>query len=646
MTGQTVYKADEIRFILAMLIEEKKGPAISEAYQASFGKPLTPNQLRYVKNKYGKASNYGTVDDNCSIEANRGANQANNPFVNHPFAGLEENQTTHVPQTYSRFGEGQAGEGFGVGLPVTPQGVAPGLHDMGWNGSQYPEPVAQSQAQVPVQSKLGPRKFHAILYPDLKQKQSNAPPQPSSPQNHPQLTPKAETTQFSFVLPENAPVYAGEQQIQQQQQAQVPTRIYHTNNAWAINNPDLLNFGGIPNVQTHSAGAQQSYSNQANQLPVHGTQNAQSNVPMVSPSQNIVSQQFPAAQVAQQGQIRQAVHHFNQYVANQPGDLLSPPNEVSPANHQQAMMNYYAQAQQNRQVEEPQNRQQAPMQQIVEQQANYAQHWNQYASPQPNNTPQPGQVDEYQQGQQVQVQQVTVEQQTNQAQDWNGIVSPELYDTVQPGQVDNHQQGQQGQVQQAAVEQQTNQAHDWNQYATPQAFNTPQQHHNHIPPHQGQFYTQQHQGSGQYIFDANIQRTPGESGTVAQVPNTPRAAANNAHNHNMVQRASPPFDPESQAPASPAAAEDDPVAQTGAGHQEKNDNTGYDLFLHSDPQDYEVDQDGRKLSRYERWTKDGIQVCIGDYSKADPETVLDIFLPDTNKPFKKKVPQTPRDPSN
>lgn len=70
MVGQNVYTEQEIRFILDLLIKEAKGPEISEAYDKEFGKPLTPNQLRYVKNKYGKDPKYGTAAINSSMNKN------------------------------------------------------------------------------------------------------------------------------------------------------------------------------------------------------------------------------------------------------------------------------------------------------------------------------------------------------------------------------------------------------------------------------------------------------------------------------------------------------------------------------------------------------------------------------------------------
>lgn len=59
MVGQNVYKEDEINFILDLLVEGVDGDEISRRYLATHNKVLTANQLRYVKNKYGKDPKYG-----------------------------------------------------------------------------------------------------------------------------------------------------------------------------------------------------------------------------------------------------------------------------------------------------------------------------------------------------------------------------------------------------------------------------------------------------------------------------------------------------------------------------------------------------------------------------------------------------------
>ncbi|KAF7562994.1 hypothetical protein G7046_g1167 [Stylonectria norvegica] len=71
MVGQNVYQEEEIKFILALFIAGKEGPTITDEYDAKFGKRLTPNQLRYVKNKYGKDPKYNTVMVNTIVSCKK-----------------------------------------------------------------------------------------------------------------------------------------------------------------------------------------------------------------------------------------------------------------------------------------------------------------------------------------------------------------------------------------------------------------------------------------------------------------------------------------------------------------------------------------------------------------------------------------------
>lgn len=59
MVGQNVYQPEEIQFILHRFIEKVESTTIIKEYREEFGKTLTTNQLRYVKNKYGKDPKYG-----------------------------------------------------------------------------------------------------------------------------------------------------------------------------------------------------------------------------------------------------------------------------------------------------------------------------------------------------------------------------------------------------------------------------------------------------------------------------------------------------------------------------------------------------------------------------------------------------------
>jgi cation transport regulator ChaB len=59
MTGKPVYKPDEIRFALSLMEKDLYNDAISNAFRERFNRELTDNQIRYLRNKYGKDPDYG-----------------------------------------------------------------------------------------------------------------------------------------------------------------------------------------------------------------------------------------------------------------------------------------------------------------------------------------------------------------------------------------------------------------------------------------------------------------------------------------------------------------------------------------------------------------------------------------------------------
>lgn len=59
MTGKPVYKPDEIRFALGLMEKDFYNDTISNAFRERFNRPLTDNQIRYLRNKYGKDPDYG-----------------------------------------------------------------------------------------------------------------------------------------------------------------------------------------------------------------------------------------------------------------------------------------------------------------------------------------------------------------------------------------------------------------------------------------------------------------------------------------------------------------------------------------------------------------------------------------------------------
>ncbi|KAF5018205.1 hypothetical protein F66182_9824 [Fusarium sp. NRRL 66182] len=60
MTGKPVYKPEEIRFALDLMVQDLFNDEISGSFMERFGRDLTDNQIRYLRNKYGKDPDYGS----------------------------------------------------------------------------------------------------------------------------------------------------------------------------------------------------------------------------------------------------------------------------------------------------------------------------------------------------------------------------------------------------------------------------------------------------------------------------------------------------------------------------------------------------------------------------------------------------------
>ncbi|KPM37369.1 hypothetical protein AK830_g9215 [Neonectria ditissima] len=71
MVGQNVYTTEQVQFLLRHIIDGKDGIAIAVEYETRFGKELSANQLRYVKNKYGKDPRYNTAMINTDMGRKR-----------------------------------------------------------------------------------------------------------------------------------------------------------------------------------------------------------------------------------------------------------------------------------------------------------------------------------------------------------------------------------------------------------------------------------------------------------------------------------------------------------------------------------------------------------------------------------------------
>ncbi|KAF7547731.1 hypothetical protein G7Z17_g7528 [Cylindrodendrum hubeiense] len=537
MVGQNVYTEEEIRFILRLLINETKGPEISEAYGKGFGKPLTPNQLRYVKNKYGKDPKYGTTainkmnkngksgnkrkqtDDGAgrdrthpfpSFEENRAVNEANlfpafeenraaNEAANqaNPFPHFGENKAAR-DQVNPCFEENNAQQGFGTEPQVIPENIAHGPDNIVWSVPQYPG-LPQAHPQM-------------LLYQPLNPQQLSMPTQAApSHHYHQPPAPKVEPEDYShaMVQPAMAPV---NEPILYQQQGHIPNGGYQMTGTWGTHNPELSSLGGITNFPTMqtSSSTPSVYTPIVNQMPSQNTPQAtQSHLSIASPPQMVPSPHNPLpVQVNRPRLVAPTVQQYGQYMANQSTNLLSPPNDVSPVNPQPTIGPYYGSVQQ------------------------------------------PMQVEAFQKKQQISTQHMMPPPQTNRTQDWNHCPAPQPYTTSKSHQI--HPQQQQRQPEPAM-----------------------------------------------FPFGPNIQTLLAETATLTNDPAT-TTTANPPPNHPMLQ-ASPSFNTTNLTPTSLATAPDVVSTQTSGlkmGHQQNIDDvlTGhfdaadYEFFVHSTPGEYPLEQ--------------------------------------------------------
>ena len=54
MTGISQYNSEQIRFILHGLVHRRPVKDIQREFQYKYERKLTTNQVRYIKNKYGR----------------------------------------------------------------------------------------------------------------------------------------------------------------------------------------------------------------------------------------------------------------------------------------------------------------------------------------------------------------------------------------------------------------------------------------------------------------------------------------------------------------------------------------------------------------------------------------------------------------
>jgi hypothetical protein len=67
MVGSTQYQDNEIEWVLSAVVTKKKQLYIQTQFREKFGRALNHNQIRYIKNKYGKDPRFKYVYPPFSI---------------------------------------------------------------------------------------------------------------------------------------------------------------------------------------------------------------------------------------------------------------------------------------------------------------------------------------------------------------------------------------------------------------------------------------------------------------------------------------------------------------------------------------------------------------------------------------------------
>ncbi|EEU48768.1 uncharacterized protein NECHADRAFT_75247 [Fusarium vanettenii 77-13-4] len=186
MTGKPSYQANEIQFALDLMLQDLYNEQISDAFDQRFGRPLTDNQIRYLRNKYGKDPDFGA------------------PLVNRP-ASKKLKRRRAEPAEPSRPEKRARREVPTAAAPVPPADV-----------------VAPSPAIEPQQLKLpheGQNLTPTVAETTLPKKEESESPTPShayvlTPTAPAPSLPAAQQTQDGSYIPRNsAGIFTQQQQV-------------------------------------------------------------------------------------------------------------------------------------------------------------------------------------------------------------------------------------------------------------------------------------------------------------------------------------------------------------------------------------------------------------------------------------------------
>ncbi|KAF4955724.1 hypothetical protein FSARC_11785 [Fusarium sarcochroum] len=177
MTGKPVYKPDEIRFALDLMVQDLFNDEISDSFRDRFNRDLTDNQIRYLRNKYGKDPDYG------SPLINRPANKK---LKRRRAALAAATSPSPVSETSPRPSKRVRRES-----PAASTGLA------------FPTMVAQHQPEA-ASAQLPPIKFEDQHSPRL-----SSAPLFRAPPPQPQLYNQHPPTEDSYILSPSRPVHQG-----------------------------------------------------------------------------------------------------------------------------------------------------------------------------------------------------------------------------------------------------------------------------------------------------------------------------------------------------------------------------------------------------------------------------------------------------
>ncbi|KAM0440911.1 hypothetical protein ACHAPT_000214 [Fusarium lateritium] len=192
MTGKPSYHANEIQFALELMLQDLFNDEISQAFNGRFGRSLTDNQIRYLRNKYGKDPDYGAPLVNRP--ASKKLKRRRAPVSPLPEASRRDKRARRTVSTAT--------------ASATPAEVAP--------SSSVPAPqVKVLREEQPSPSEIAEAsllKKEVVDSPTLDQTYVLS---PSAPTIKLPLTPQAQPRAF---IPRNLAAVFQQQQQQQQQQ--------------------------------------------------------------------------------------------------------------------------------------------------------------------------------------------------------------------------------------------------------------------------------------------------------------------------------------------------------------------------------------------------------------------------------------------